>query len=70
MPSPLEASFEQFLHTLNATEEPSFALILQVLHDAKFSGAVTVHCHQGVPKIVEMGRPIRIDLTRRPASKT
>lgn len=65
MPSPLEVAFEQFLHTLNAAREPSFGDILDLLHTAKFNGAITLHCHNGVPKMAELGKPIRIDLTRR-----
>lgn len=65
MPSPLEAIIEQVVHSLNAEEEPSFGVILQTLYRLKFDGAITLHCHAGVPRIIEMGRMIRFDLSRK-----
>ena len=64
MPSPLEA-FNALLESLNSAEEPSFALILDLLHRTRYSGGVTVHCANGVPQHVEFGRPVKIDLTRK-----
>jgi hypothetical protein len=64
MPSPLEA-FQVMIESLNSAEEPSFALILDLLYRTKYSGGITVHCDRGVPQHVEFGRPMKIDLTRR-----
>ncbi len=70
MPSALEAAFEQLLNSLNADAEPSVGLIFDVMHKTKFTGSFTVHCDRGTPQHVEIGRPIRIDLTRRPRDGT
>lgn len=70
MPSPLEAAFETLLHTLNASDEPSAGTILETVYRTKFSGGVTMHFDRGTLKMIELGRPIRIDLTRRSGSGT
>ena len=66
MPSPLEAIIEQLVTTMNDHDEPSASAVLDALYRRKWDGAVTFHLHAGVPKIIEMGRPVRIDLSRRP----
>ncbi len=53
------------LETMNAAEAPTFHTVLDMLYATKFSGAVTLHCYNGEPRILEMGKPIRVDLTRR-----
>jgi hypothetical protein len=68
MPNPLELAFEQLLHSLNAAAEPNVGLIFDVMHRTKFTGSFTVHCDRGTPQFIEIGRPIRIDLTRQPRS--
>ena len=65
MPSPLEVAFETALHALDARDEPTIGLIFEVMHRMKFTGSFTVHCDRGTPQHVEIGRPIRVDLTRR-----
>ncbi len=65
MPSPLELAFEQVLHSLNSEVEPTVGMIFEVMHKTKFTGSFTVHCDRGTPQFVELGRPIRFDLTRR-----
>jgi hypothetical protein len=66
MPEDLAEQFRQMLETMNAATEPTFQVVLEMLYTAKFNGAVTLHCYNGVPQILEMGKPVRIDLTRRP----
>ena len=65
MPDTLDVQFRQMLESMNATTEPTFQTVLELLHTAKFCGSLTLHCYNGVPQILEMGKPIRIDLTRR-----
>lgn len=65
MPSPLEVAVEQLMHTLNATHEPNVGLIFDMMYKTKFTGSFTVHCDRGTPQFIEIGRPIRVDLTRR-----
>lgn len=31
----------------------SFPQLLQVLHDSQYTGAITLHCHRGVPQTAE-----------------
>jgi hypothetical protein len=65
MPSALEVSLQQLISSLNVAEEPTFQTILQLLYESKYSGAITLHCYNGQVKIAEMGKPIRIDLSRK-----
>ena len=65
MPSSLEVIIEQMINSLDSSEELTFATILEVLHRKKFDGAITIHCHAGIPKILETGRTVRFDLSRR-----
>jgi hypothetical protein len=69
MPSPLEVEFQKLVDSLDVKTEPTFALILDLLYRTRYSGAITLHCYEGVPKIAECGKPIRIDLTRRNNSR-
>lgn len=65
MPSPLEVAFEQLLHAINQAEEPSIGLLFDVIHRTKYTGSFTVHCDRGTPQVIEIGRPLRVDLSRR-----
>jgi hypothetical protein len=70
MPSALEAAFEQLMHSLNTATDPQIGEVLAILHRTKYTGSVALHCDRGVLKLIEIGRPIRIDLTRRPPDGT
>lgn len=35
----------------------SFPQLLQVLHDAQYTGPITLHCHRGVPQTAEFPPP-------------
>ena len=65
MPSALEVAVEQLMHAMNAAEEPTISVLFDAMHKTKFTGAFTVHCDRGTPQFIEIGRPIRVDLTRR-----
>lgn len=65
MPSVLEAAIEQLMHALNTTDEPTVGVLFEAMHRTKFTGSFVVHCDRGVPQTIEIGRPIRVDLTRR-----
>lgn len=65
MPSPLEAAIEQLMHAINASAEPTVGVLFEAMHRTKYTGSFTVHCDRGIPQIIEIGRPVRIDLTRR-----
>jgi hypothetical protein len=64
MPSPLEIEFQHLIESLNEAQEPTFTMILELLYRTRFSGAITLHCSNGIPRQADFGRPVRIDLTR------
>lgn len=63
MASPLSEILQ--VESMNAADKPSFASLLERLHAAGYSGAVTFHFHLGHPKTVEFQqRPVRVELAR------
>lgn len=64
MPSPLEVAITQFAENLDLVQEPSFATLLEVIHQARYTGRLVLHCQNGAPRAVELGQPIRIELQK------
>lgn len=47
---------------LQVKRQDDFGRVLQALHDRRYTGSFTVHCHQGLPRTVEFPG-VQISLT-------
>lgn len=61
--STLEALIERYRKDQPAGAAPiSYKHVEDLLRQAKFDGSVTVHWRGGIPRRIEAGKPIAIDL--------
>ena len=60
MPSTLDRLLQE-LEALNVTDL-GVSTILDLARQMKYDGSVVVHFRAGMPRVIELGRPIRVEL--------
>ena len=49
--------------------EMNFPGLMDALYASRFSGAITLHCLNGIPRQVDLGSPIRLSIVEGEKSK-
>ncbi len=47
---------------MNTPHQPTFEFVCEGLYAARFTGAVLIHFRNGIPKEIEVPRPIHVKL--------
>lgn len=63
----LQTLFEQRVRNLDTPAPLTFAEIQELIYEARYCGPIVLHVRNGRPEMIELGRPVKIDLSgRRP----
>ena len=65
MPLDLQQLLEAKLTVLDTPVPLTFADLQQLIYDARYFGPLVMHVRNGIPEMIELGRPVKIDLSGR-----